>query len=231
MNRPDFTELVMALKGGSSKGVGFQPAKPRNFLQDPKSKGCRCLACGNGRLHSCHQGWATFGCGTCSILPKRLCFHTVEDSEARGREDPWLNMGILQGLHRIGIHSKEFWLHLKMQTSWPCECNKWQLAPICEGIFRIHVWNPTYAWIKPCVPLCDGAFNLGQVQAWGELACLIIKSHHESGRLFRCGMGQKIWVEKGEQISSQEGMPWRGMELRARHLKRGKTYTIKRLGF
>jgi hypothetical protein len=31
MNRPDFTKLVSALKGGSSKGVGFKPAKPGNF--------------------------------------------------------------------------------------------------------------------------------------------------------------------------------------------------------
>jgi hypothetical protein len=31
MNRTDFSELVAALKGGSSKNVGYQPAKPRNF--------------------------------------------------------------------------------------------------------------------------------------------------------------------------------------------------------
>jgi hypothetical protein len=31
MNRSDFTELVIALKGRSSKGVGFKPIKPRNF--------------------------------------------------------------------------------------------------------------------------------------------------------------------------------------------------------
>jgi hypothetical protein len=31
MNRPDFTKLVVALKRGSSKAVGFKPAKPRNF--------------------------------------------------------------------------------------------------------------------------------------------------------------------------------------------------------
>jgi len=31
MNRPDFNELVMALKGRSSKGVGFKPARPGNF--------------------------------------------------------------------------------------------------------------------------------------------------------------------------------------------------------
>ncbi len=31
MNRPDFNELFAALKGGSSKGVGFQLAKPGNF--------------------------------------------------------------------------------------------------------------------------------------------------------------------------------------------------------
>jgi len=31
MNRPDFSELVTALKKGSSKNAGFQPAKPGNF--------------------------------------------------------------------------------------------------------------------------------------------------------------------------------------------------------
>ncbi len=31
MNRLDFTELVAALKGGSSKGVGFKPTKPGTF--------------------------------------------------------------------------------------------------------------------------------------------------------------------------------------------------------
>jgi hypothetical protein len=31
MNRPNFTKLVTALKEGSSKGVGFKLAKPRNF--------------------------------------------------------------------------------------------------------------------------------------------------------------------------------------------------------
>ncbi len=31
MNRPDFGELVMALKGGSSKNAGYQPTKPGNF--------------------------------------------------------------------------------------------------------------------------------------------------------------------------------------------------------
>jgi hypothetical protein len=31
MNRPDFTELVVALKGASSKSVGFKPARLGNF--------------------------------------------------------------------------------------------------------------------------------------------------------------------------------------------------------
>jgi hypothetical protein len=30
-NRPDFSELVAALKGGPSKNLGYQPAKPGNF--------------------------------------------------------------------------------------------------------------------------------------------------------------------------------------------------------
>jgi len=31
MNRPDFSELVAALKGGASKDARFQPTKPGNF--------------------------------------------------------------------------------------------------------------------------------------------------------------------------------------------------------
>jgi signal recognition particle GTPase len=31
MNRPDYNELVAALKAGSSKSVGFKPARPGNF--------------------------------------------------------------------------------------------------------------------------------------------------------------------------------------------------------
>ncbi len=31
MNRPNFTKLVTTLKGGSSKSVGFKPAKLGNF--------------------------------------------------------------------------------------------------------------------------------------------------------------------------------------------------------
>jgi hypothetical protein len=31
MNRPDFSELVVGLKGGSSKNARFQLAKPGNF--------------------------------------------------------------------------------------------------------------------------------------------------------------------------------------------------------
>jgi hypothetical protein len=31
MNRPNFSELVTTLKGGSSKYARFQPAKPDNF--------------------------------------------------------------------------------------------------------------------------------------------------------------------------------------------------------
>jgi hypothetical protein len=38
MNRPDFNELVAALKGVSSKNVGFQPTKPGNFDGAPDRK-------------------------------------------------------------------------------------------------------------------------------------------------------------------------------------------------
>jgi hypothetical protein len=38
MNRPDFTELVAAFKGGSLKSIVFKPTKPRNFdgIRDQK---------------------------------------------------------------------------------------------------------------------------------------------------------------------------------------------------
>jgi hypothetical protein len=42
--------------------------------------------------------------GTCLILSKGLCFNTVEDGEARGREISWLHMGILPLLK-----SNNFW--------------------------------------------------------------------------------------------------------------------------
>jgi hypothetical protein len=61
-------------------------------------------------------GWATLDRGTCPILFEWLCFQMVEDGEARRRENPWLHMGIFQGMHSVKIHPKEFSVHLKMQT-------------------------------------------------------------------------------------------------------------------
>ncbi len=82
----------------------------------------------------------------------------------------------------------------RVQTLWPCECHKWQLASICEGLFRTHAWDPTHAWVGSHVLICDGVSNLGQAEAWGELALFTNKGHHESGRLFGCGAGWKIQV-------------------------------------
>jgi hypothetical protein len=42
-----------------------------------------------------------------------------------------------------------------------------------------------------------GPSNLGQVQAWRELAHLTDRNHHESGRLFECGTRWKVWIQKG----------------------------------
>jgi hypothetical protein len=38
-------------------------------------------------------------CGICLVLSKGLCFNMVEDNEAKGKENPWLYMGILQGMY------------------------------------------------------------------------------------------------------------------------------------
>lgn len=42
------------------------------ILMGSRLKGCGCLVCENEGLLSCHQCWATFGCGTYPILFKRL---------------------------------------------------------------------------------------------------------------------------------------------------------------
>ncbi len=99
MNRPDFTELVTALKRRLVEKCGLQARGAWKLRWDLRLEGCRCLACEYGRLHSCHQSWETFCGGTCPILFEGLCLHMVENGEARGREKPWLQMGILQGVH------------------------------------------------------------------------------------------------------------------------------------
>jgi hypothetical protein len=63
-------------------------------------------------IHAAKVG--TFDHGICPILFERLCFHMVEDSEVRGREEPWLHMGILQGTHQVGIHPKKFRIYFKI---------------------------------------------------------------------------------------------------------------------
>jgi hypothetical protein len=83
MNRPDFNELVAALKGGSSKNPGYQPAKPMNF---DGARDRKVVACRNGGLYTCCQGWTTFGHGACPILLEKLCRHMVGDNEIRGGE-------------------------------------------------------------------------------------------------------------------------------------------------
>jgi hypothetical protein len=58
MNRPDFSELVAALKGGSSKSVGFKPARPGNFdgARDRKVVDAW-LAKMEDYLHAAKVGW------------------------------------------------------------------------------------------------------------------------------------------------------------------------------
>jgi hypothetical protein len=98
--------------------------------------------------------------------------------ETKGREEPWLHLGVIQGMRWDRICPEEFWLHLEVQTLWPCECHKWKLEAICEGLFRNHAWDSAHAWVRLCVPIRDGALNLGQTKAWGKLALFIIQSHH-----------------------------------------------------
>jgi hypothetical protein len=88
MNRPDFTGLVEALKGGSFKNVGFKPLKLGNFdgVQYRKVVDVWFTEMEDDYLHA--TKWTTVCCGICSFQSKGLCFNMVEDNEARGREDP-----------------------------------------------------------------------------------------------------------------------------------------------
>ncbi len=58
----------------------------------------------------------TLGRGAWPILFERLCRHMVEDSETRGREEPWLHLGVLQGTCEDRICSKELRVHFEVQT-------------------------------------------------------------------------------------------------------------------
>jgi hypothetical protein len=75
MNRPDFNELVTALKGGSSKGVEFKPDRPGNFdgARDQKVVDVWLVEM-EDYLHAAKVG-RHFGRGTCPILFEGLCFH------------------------------------------------------------------------------------------------------------------------------------------------------------
>ncbi len=73
-----------------------------------RPKGCECLACRNGRLLTCRQGWTAFGCETCPILLEGLCLHMVGDDETKGGEESWLHLGVFQGTCWIWIVSRNF---------------------------------------------------------------------------------------------------------------------------
>ncbi len=225
MNRPDFSELVAALKGGSSKNARFQPDKLGNFdgARDQKVVDVWLVEM-EDYLHAAKVGRHSAVELAQSYLKgyAATCWRTVKQEEGK-------NHGYTWDFFNERIESKFVPRNLEVQTLRPCECHKWQLAAICEGLFRIHAWDSTHAWTGLRVPICDGASNLGQAEAWGELALLTIQSHHESRRLLRCGSGWKIQVQKGQQILSQETAPWGGMEPRARKPKKGEAQTIPRL--
>ncbi len=97
MNRLDFSEL------GPQRGViqecRISTGQARELRWCLRLKGYGWLACGDGGLFTCHQGWTTFGHGACPILLERSCRHMVEDNETRRGEEPWLHLGVLQGPH------------------------------------------------------------------------------------------------------------------------------------
>ncbi len=95
MGRPDFGELVAALKTGAAKGERFQPAKPGNFDGACDRKVVDAwLAEMDDYLHAAKVG-RNSAVELCPILLERLCRHMVEDGPTRGGEESWLHMGVL----------------------------------------------------------------------------------------------------------------------------------------
>ncbi len=95
MNRPDFNELVAALKGGASKDARFQPTKPGNFDggQDRKVVDAW-LAKMEDYLHATKVGRHSAVELAQSYLKGYAAtwWRTV-----RQEEEPWLHLGVLQG--------------------------------------------------------------------------------------------------------------------------------------
>ncbi len=111
MGRPDFGELVAAFKMGVAKGERFQLAKPGNFdgARDRKVVDAW-FAEMDDYIHAAKVG-RHFAMELAQSYLKGYAATWWRDGETRGGEKPWLRVGVLQGTHRIGVHSKEFRLH------------------------------------------------------------------------------------------------------------------------
>jgi hypothetical protein len=96
MNRPNFGELVAALKGGLPKDSRFQPAKPGNFDGARNQKVVDAwLAEMEDYLHAAKVGWHSAVELAQSYLKGYAAtwWRTVR----RGREEPCLHLGVIQG--------------------------------------------------------------------------------------------------------------------------------------
>jgi len=128
----------------SSKWIGptlvswLQPSKEEH----PRMRGSNQPNPGTSMVPVIERLW-TFGLQKWRII--YMPPHGGGQRERRGREEPWLHLGILQGTRRDRICPKELRLHLEVQTSRPCEYHKWKYEAICEGLLRIHVGDLAHA--------------------------------------------------------------------------------------
>jgi hypothetical protein len=91
MNRPDFSKLVAALKGGSSKNARFQPAKLGNFdgAHDRKVVDAWLAEMGD-YLHATKVGRHL----AMELAQSYLKGYADTWWRTRGRGEPWLHLGI-----------------------------------------------------------------------------------------------------------------------------------------
>jgi hypothetical protein len=120
MNRPDFSELVAALKGGSSKNARFQPDKLGNFdgARDQKVVDVWLVEM-EDYLHAAKVGRHSAVELAQSYLKgyAATCWRTVKQEEGK-------NHGYTWDFFNERIESKFVPRNLEVQTLRPCECHK-----------------------------------------------------------------------------------------------------------
>ncbi len=202
MNRPYFNELVTALKGGSSKSAGFQPAKPENFDGAHEQKVVDVwLAEMENYIHAAKVGWHLVVELAQSYLKGYAAtwWKTLRQNEGK-------NHGYIWEFFKEHIESK----FVPRNFDYISRCKLRDLVNAINENLRqyVRVYSELMLEIQHMHELdCVCQFVMG-IPTWAKhqleenWPSSLFRSHHESGRLLGCGMGWKIRVQERQQVPS-----------------------------